>query len=289
MLTIQMARVALVTGANQGLGFALVKALAKSLGPTDTVYLGARSAERGKAALETLKENVSKVELVQLDVTEPASISALASLLKRRHGGVDIVASNAAARMSKDKPQAEQVRALVATNNHGSRALYGALRPLLNRHARYVMVASSFGQLHRLVERLHPLFDTDALSLDEVEATMDGYVEAMEAGRAASEGWPEWINIPSKVGQVATARIAARDMIASRPNDGILINAVCPGLVDTAASRPWFDDMSQAQTPDEAAAPIIQVLLAPPDEAHPNGQLIRFGKTLPWRKTSDEA
>ena len=77
---------------------------------------------------------------------------------------------------------------------------------------------------------------------------MDRYVEAMESGLSAEDGWPDWINIPSKIGQVATARIAARDLKRTRPDDDIRINAVCPGLIDTAASRPWFDDMSAAQT-----------------------------------------
>ena len=49
-----MSRTALVTGTNQGLGFALVKALSEKLDPTDTIYLAARSEERGRAALEGL-------------------------------------------------------------------------------------------------------------------------------------------------------------------------------------------------------------------------------------------
>ena len=277
-----MSRTALVTGANQGLGFALVAALANRLDANDRVYLAARSDDRGRAAVASLGTTGAEVELVQLDVTDNASIDTLSAMLSDRHGGVDIVASNAAARISKDRPQAEQVRQFVATNNHGSRALYESLAPLLKRHGRYVMVASSFGQLSRLPEHLHPLFDTDSGSLDDIEEAMDRYVDGMEAGSAAAEGWPEWINIPSKIGQVATARIAARDMARARPEDDIRINAVCPGLIDTAASRPWFDDMSSAQSPDEAAAPICDLLLTPPDADGPNGQLIQFGKVLPW-------
>ena len=103
-----------------------------------------------------------------------------------------------------------------------------------------------------------------------------------DKGRAADEGWPEWINIPSKIGQVAAARVAARDIARARPDDGILINAVCPGLMDTAASRPWFGDMSGALTPEQAAVPVVELLLSPPGTAEPSGELLQFGKVLPW-------
>lgn len=277
-----MTRIALVTGGNQGLGLALVKSLAARLDPEDIVYLSARSIERGQAAVAELGRTSAELRFLQLDVTDAASIAAAATHLKTEHGGVDIVASNAAARISKDLPQAEQVRGFVETNNHGSRNLFAALRPLLKQNARYVMVASSFGQLRNLPETLHALFDTEHLTLDDIEASMDSFVAAMESGTAAAQGWPEWINIPSKVGQVATARIAARDIARDRPDDGILINAVCPGLMDTAASRPWFDDMSDALSTDEGAAPIVELLLTPAGISAPSGQLVQFGKILPW-------
>ncbi len=277
-----MSRTAIITGANQGLGLALVKALRERLTSTDTVYLTARSEQRGRAAVDALGRVGAYVAFAHLDVTEPESIEALVNMLEAKHGGVDIVASNAAARISKELPQSDQVRAFVATNNHGSRALFGSLQPLLKRDARYVMVASSFGQLRNLPPHLHTFFDTDTLSLDDIECAMDRYVDAMETGSANKEGWPAWINIPSKIGQVATARIAARDISRSRPGDGILINAVCPGLMDTEASRPWFDDMSGALTTDQAAAPIVDLLLRPPRTRHPTGELLQFGKVLPW-------
>ena len=277
-----MPRIALVTGGNQGLGLALVHHLANRLASEDVVYLASRSEARGQAARLTLGATRAEVRVIQLDVTDPGSINALANHLESEHGGVDIVASNAAARISKDKPQADQVRGFVETNNHGSRALYGALEPLLSQNARYVMVASSFGQLRNLPENLHPLFDVDRLSLDDIEASMDCYVAAMATGTATDEGWPDWINVPSKIGQVASARIAARDIAKKRPSTGILINAACPGLMDTAASRPWFDDMSGAMQPSEAAPYITDLLLLPKGTETPSGQLLQLGKTLPW-------
>lgn len=83
-----------------------------------------------------------------------------------------------------------------------------------------------------------------------------------------------------KVGQVASARIAARDMAGQDPS--ILINAVCPRLTDTAASRPWFDNLSEALATDEAAKPIVDMLLAPKRVSAPNGQPVQHGRVLPW-------
>jgi hypothetical protein len=59
---------------------------------------------------------------------------------------------------------------------------------------------------------------------------------------------------------------------------------VCPGLIDTAASRPWFTDMSQAQSPSEAAEPLLELALAESVDAAHHGELVRFGRVLSWRR-----
>jgi hypothetical protein len=58
---------------------------------------------------------------------------------------------------------------------------------------------------------------------------------------------------------------------------------VCPGLVDTAASRPWFDDMSSAQTPSQAAEDVIWLATLPAGAREPYGELVRHRQVLPWR------
>jgi NAD(P)-dependent dehydrogenase (short-subunit alcohol dehydrogenase family) len=102
-------------------------------------------------------------------------------------------------------------------------------------------------------------------------------------GRAAQEGWPEWINIPSKVGQVAAMRVLAARRRSADAADGTLVAAVCPGLVDTDASRPWFEDMSLAQTPEEAAVALLRLALAGATDPAFYGQLIQFNGVVPWR------
>ncbi|MCP2279594.1 hypothetical protein [Nocardia amikacinitolerans] len=65
-----------------------------------------------------------------------------AERIAARHGGIDIVISNAAARISPDLDNAAQVRGFVDTNNHGTRRMLDAFLPLLRDGARYVVVAS---------------------------------------------------------------------------------------------------------------------------------------------------
>jgi NAD(P)-dependent dehydrogenase (short-subunit alcohol dehydrogenase family) len=76
-------------------------------------------------------------------------------------------------------------------------------------------------------------------------------------------------------------RVLARDRRDSDLADGTLVAAVCPGLIDTAASRPWFDDMSGAQTPAQAAAPLLRLALDPV-RSETYGELVQFGRVRPW-------
>jgi carbonyl reductase 1 len=89
-------------------------------------------------------------------------------------------------------------------------------------------------------------------------------------------------NVPSKVAQVASAKIMARLMREEASRRGILINAVCPGMVDMEASRPWFDDMSSAQSPAQAAMDVAWLATLPPRTETPYGELVQHREVLPW-------
>lgn len=275
-----MTRVAVVTGANQGLGYALVEGLCRALAPEDVVYLTARDAARGDEAIASLHAHGLAPRLGVLDVDAADSVERFAAMLGREHGGVDLVISNAARRMDPAVPPASQVRAFVTTNNLGTTHVIEQLGPLLRDGARFFVVASGFGQLRHLAEPLHARFD-QAPSLRAVDDVMRAYADAVERGAAAAEGWPEWINVASKVGQVATMRVFARMMRDDAERRGLVIDAVCPGLVDTAASRPWFADMSAAQTPTAAAADVVWLATAPRAEV-PYGELVRHRAVLDW-------
>jgi len=84
-------KVALVSGSNQGLGFALVEALCNSLGPNSSVYLTARNRARGEEAVRQLHDRDLSPIFHLLDVTDDASVAALAETIRTRHGGVDII------------------------------------------------------------------------------------------------------------------------------------------------------------------------------------------------------
>lgn len=277
-----MRKVALVTGANQGLGLALVRRLCRALGEGSAVYLASRDTARGEAACAMLQGEGLRPELLRLDVTDDASVSAAAAAVRARHGGIDIVIQNAAARITKDTPQSEQVVQFIETNNHGTLRIVEAFVPLLRDNARFIVVASSFGTLRNLDPRFHARFDGPGLTLHEIERTMDEFAAAPRAGTTREAGWPDWINIPSKIGQVASVRVLARDKSDEFRRRGILVNAACPGLVDTEASRPWFADMSKAATPDDAAGDLVWLATLPAGTEHPYGALVRHRHPLPW-------
>jgi carbonyl reductase 1 len=278
-----MQKVAIVTGANQGLGLALVRGLCQKLGNGGVVYLTARDRQRGEAAIQQLQAEGLSPHFHLLDVSDDKSVASLADEIEERHQGIDIMISNAAARISPDVPSAQQVASFINTNNHGTYRMIKAFMPLLNEGARFLIVASAFGSLRYLPGHLNHKFDVSRLTLKEVEAVMAEYVGLVESGEAEQQGWPDWINIPSKIGQVAAMKVMARMMKEEAERRDILINAACPGLVDTDASRPWFDDMSSAQSPTQAAIDVLWLATLPLGTKEPYGELIQHREIIPFR------
>jgi NAD(P)-dependent dehydrogenase (short-subunit alcohol dehydrogenase family) len=276
-------RIALVTGANQGIGYALVAGLAARLGPDDLVLLTGRSPQRVADAVASI-EGTAEVEGRVLDVSDAAAVEKLAAELGEQYGGVDIVISNAIAGLTPDRPQAEQADEFIAVANGGADAVLRSFGPVLRPGGRLIVVASALGTLDHLDPQVRPLFD--GTSLGQIAEAVENWRQAIHAGTAEDQGWPHWINLPSKVAQVAAVRAVAAERRDTDLDEHTLIASVCPGLVDTRASRPWFDDFSQARSPAEAVLPILDLVLA--DEVDPTtyGELIRGGEVLPWRGTS---
>lgn len=281
-----MNRVAIITGANRGLGLALVRGLCRQWQDQGTVYLTARDPERGHEAVETLRAEGLAPSFHVLDIADQASVQACAAHLRDRHGGVDVVIQNAAYAPEPGVPGARQVRTMIDTNNHGTVRVLEAMRPLLRPGARVLVVASGFGTLNQLAPPLQARFDTERMSFAALGAVMDAYADAVEQGTAQDQGWPEWINIPSKIGQVAAMRIFARALAgdAGAPGD-VLVNAVCPGWTLTDASRPYIEQMPrlEARSADDAAVDVLWLATLPAGARSPCGELVQYRRVIPFR------
>ncbi|MDH6214248.1 SDR family NAD(P)-dependent oxidoreductase [Streptomyces pseudovenezuelae] len=276
-------RIALVTGANQGLGRALVDGLAARMGPDDLVLLTGRSPERVlDAAREVaqLPDTRSRVEGRVLDVADPEAIAHFADELRARHGGVDIVISNAVARLLPEDSQSARADEVIDVSNTATHAILRSFGPILRPAGRLLVVASSLGTLGHLDPRLHHLFD--GANLEQVEYAVESWRSAIHHKTAEEAGWPRWLNVPSKVAQVAAVRAVAAERREHDLATGTLIASVCPGMVDTATSRPWFSDFSGAQSPAKAARAVLDLVFADGVDPALYGELVRFGKAVPW-------
>jgi carbonyl reductase 1 len=279
-------RTAVVTGANQGLGRALAEGLAAGLGPVDRVLLTGRRADAVHGAASAITASLphgARVEPYVLDVRDPSAIDALAADI----GAVDIVFSNAAARMRPDDDPADQVDAVTETNNLATTRILRAFAPHLRPGGRLIIVASALGTLDKLDPRIQPRFATAAeTTLDAVDDLVADWRTAVHSGQVAQQGYGTWLNIPSKVAQVAAVRALARQRRHTDLPHGRLIAALCPGLIDTDASRPWFPDMSAARTPAQAATWPVELALGETtaeELATRYGELVQVGKVIPWR------
>ncbi|MEV4238687.1 MULTISPECIES: SDR family oxidoreductase [unclassified Nocardia] len=140
---------ALVTGANRGIGREAVRRLAE-LGWQ--VFLGARDAERGKAAAFDLAEQGLNVEFVQLDVTSVESITVAAETIAARTPHLDVLINNAGIGGTRATPAdtvAADFRNVFETNVFGPVQATHAFLPLLRAatNPRIVMVSSGIGSI----------------------------------------------------------------------------------------------------------------------------------------------
>ncbi|MGV7206987.1 SDR family oxidoreductase [Oxalobacteraceae bacterium A2-2] len=143
-------RVALVTGANKGIGLEIARQLAQA---GVTVIIGARDAERAKAALASLASQGLAAQSVELDLNAPATIASAAEAIRTEHGRLDILVNNAGIVDAADGPpttsSVEAVRRIMETNFIGTLAVTQAMLPLLRSSpaARIVNLSSSLGSL----------------------------------------------------------------------------------------------------------------------------------------------
>jgi NAD(P)-dependent dehydrogenase (short-subunit alcohol dehydrogenase family) len=187
--------VAVVTGANRGIGREVARELATHGFLT---VLGSRDAERGRAAAVELGGEEAGIVARQLDVADDASVRAAADWVDEAFGRCDALVNNAAVEYDTDArattADLDRVRRAMDTNLYGAWRCALAFLPLLrrSRHARLVNVSSGGGS-----------------------------ISSMGAGTPAYS--------VSKAALNALTRILAAELRADR----VLVNAVCPGWVAT--------------------------------------------------------
>ncbi|MFB4424423.1 SDR family oxidoreductase [Streptomyces sp. QL37] len=151
-------RVALVTGANKGIG----RAVAGQLGALGMrVYLGARDDERGRAAERDLRAEDLDVRFVRLDVTDETSVTLAAKHIGEESGRLDVLVNNAGTGAPVGAPSetaVQDVRSTFETNVFGTIAVTNAMIPLLRRSeaGRIVNVSSVLGSLTHAAAREDP-------------------------------------------------------------------------------------------------------------------------------------
>lgn len=143
-------KIALITGANKGIGFEV----ARQLGAEGiTVLVGARNPHLGQTAEATLKADKIDAIYIELDVTQPETIAKAAERIRAQFGRLDILVNNAGVHAKGDGPPStvdpDAVRRALDVNFFGALAVTQAMLPLVRKAAsgRIVMVSSGLGSI----------------------------------------------------------------------------------------------------------------------------------------------
>ncbi|DAA32938.1 carbonyl reductase [NADPH] 1-like [Bos indicus] len=274
-------RVALVTGANKGLGFAIVRDLCRRF-PGDVV-LTARDEARGRAAVQQLQAEGLSPRFHQLDITDLQSIHALRDFLRKEYGGLDVLVNNAAIAFQLSDPTPTPIKAemTMKTNFFGTRDICTELLPLMKPQGRVVNMSSGWGfkALESCSPELQQKLRSETITEEELVGLMNKFVEDTKNGVHRKEGWPD-NNIygVAKIGITALSRIQARKLSEQRGGDKILLNACCPGWVrtDMGGSKAFKSLEEGIETP-------MYLALLPSDAEGPHGQFVHEKKVAKWQ------
>ena len=248
-------RIALVTGANQGVGLQVAKELVAA---GVTVYVGSRNAERGEAAASEIGAGAIAL---QLDVTDIDSIAAAAERIRSDFGRLDLLVNNAGISNTRNGAQVpredvfeslkpsktplSEIRAVWETNVFGVLAVYQAMLPLLRESsdARIVNVSSGLGSLADSADPAAP------------------YHAAFNAVYPASK--------------TALNAITLAMMIELEDTD-IKVNLVSPAYTSTA-----LNDFRGTESIEDGSREVVRVALFGPND--PSGTFTRWENVnIPW-------
>jgi NAD(P)-dependent dehydrogenase (short-subunit alcohol dehydrogenase family) len=240
--------IALVTGANKGLG----KEVARQLGKRGLrVYLGSRNRARGgEAASELIAEGLDVVP-VQLDITSDDSVSALTEQLQRWHGRLDVLVNNAGILVSRPAFEitSAEMKETYDTNVFGVVRVIHAMLPLLqtSKKPRIVNIAST----------------TASLTLASDPTTMFGREDTIIA-YASSKSAVTMLTV-----QYSNA------FRRSEAHTHIKINTATPGYIATD-----LNNYSGNRTVEEGSRIVVDLATLPDDG--PSGGFFNDAGSVPW-------
>uniref|UniRef100_A0A914VLT2 carbonyl reductase (NADPH) n=1 Tax=Plectus sambesii TaxID=2011161 RepID=A0A914VLT2_9BILA len=276
------ARVAVVTGSNKGIGFGIVKGLCQQLAG-GIVYLTARNPDLGHKAVGNLRGQLTaeehvKVRFHQLDITDEASAIKLRDHLKREHGGLDILVSNAgiAFDVEAKEPFGEQAVVTIGINYYGTKKFCDVIFPLLRPHARVVNVSSRAGIHKKYTDDVVKTLLSEDLTVAQLDEFVETFIKYAKEGTHQKHGYPNSTYSVSKAAEIALTLIQHRQSLKDSRKD-IVINACCPGYVNT--------DMTNHKgslTIEEGADTPVYLALLPPDTTEPKGEFVYERKVIPW-------
>eukprot|EP00877_Chromochloris_zofingiensis_P001753 jgi/Chrzof1/11579/Cz06g00270.t1 len=218
--------VAVVTGANKGIGFDVARLLAEA---GMTVVITARDETRGMEAAEKLKalKELSRSNLVfhQLDIADKDSIAAFADWATKQFGRVDILVNNAGIAFKGNIWGAEEASVTLHTNYQGTVWVCETLKHLIPPGGRIVNVTSSAGLLSIIPDQgLRAQIENPA-SKQALGKLADKFVDDIRQGRHNKEGWPNSMYGVSKCLENAYTRLLAEELKPA----GVMVNACHPG------------------------------------------------------------
>ncbi|EFN69173.1 Carbonyl reductase [NADPH] 1, partial [Camponotus floridanus] len=167
-----------VTGANKGIGYAIVRSLCQQY--DGNVYLTARDVTRGLNAVSELEKQGLKPKFHQLDISDDESVTKFRDYLKNTYGGLDVLINNAAIKFNDDAVSfVTQAEETIRVNYFNLRKVCTAFYPLLRPHARVVHVFSSAGRLCNITGAgIHQsMFNVDSRKDITVNAVHPGHVD----------------------------------------------------------------------------------------------------------------
>ncbi|MFD0683234.1 SDR family oxidoreductase [Actinomadura fibrosa] len=238
-------RIALVTGANKGIGFEIARQLGEQGG---VVLVGARDEVRGKAAADALAGRGIAAVPLRLDVTDPASAAAAADAITERYGRLDVLVNNAGIAGAFTGPPSEatagDLREVYETNVFGVLTVTNAMLPLLRRSAagRVVNLSSHVGSLTLNADPRSPMANLNMIAYQSSKTALNALT------------------------------IAYAKELRETP---IKVNAANPGSVATDINA-----HRGQRTPAEGAA--IAVRLALLDASGPSGASLADEGNVPW-------